>query len=116
MTERSPDRNDLATFLRQRRARVRPEDVGLRPGRRGAPQPPARGGGGARRVGVTWYTWFEQGRAIACPRPSSTGCDALRLSRAERRHLFVLGGHRPPEIGEPPTGLSRRCSGCSTRW
>ena len=108
MTDRTPDRNDLATFLRQRRARVRPEDVGLPSGRR-------RRTPGLRReevaalagVGVTWYTWFEQGRAIGVSSAFLDRlADALRLSRAERRHLFVLGGHRPPEIGEPPTGLS----------
>jgi transcriptional regulator with XRE-family HTH domain len=108
MTERTPDRNDLATFLRQRRARVRPEDVGLPCGRR-------RRTPGLRReevaalagVGVTWYTWFEQGRAIGVSSAFLDRlADALRLSRAERRHLFVLGGHRPPELVDPPTALS----------
>src|SRR5262249_54448298 len=56
-------REELASFLRSRRERVRPQDVGLAPGaRRRTP--------GLRReelaqlagVGVTWYTWLEQGR------------------------------------------------------
>ena len=59
-------RAELAAFLRAQRARLRPADVG-RPdlGRRRTP--------GLRReevaqlsgVGVTWYTWLEQGRNIA---------------------------------------------------
>lgn len=58
-------RPELAAFLRNRRARVTPQDVGMPPGfRRRTP--------GLRReevaqlsgVGVTWYTWLEQGRPI----------------------------------------------------
>lgn len=60
---------ELAAFLRARRAHIRPQDVGLpegdEPGRRRTP--------GLRReevaelsgVGVTWYTWLEQGRRIS---------------------------------------------------
>src|SRR5207245_2535327 len=58
-------RRELAAFLRSRRARLTPDDVGLTPGRR-------RRTPGLRReevadlagVGVTWYTWLEQGRDI----------------------------------------------------
>src|SRR5215469_15043697 len=58
-------RTELAAFLRSRRERIRPEDVGLPPGHR-------RRTSGLRReevaqlagVGVTWYTWLEQGRPI----------------------------------------------------
>ena len=58
-------RNELAAFLRNRRERLAPEQVGVAPiGRRRTP--------GLRReevaqlagVGVTWYTWLEQGRDI----------------------------------------------------
>ena len=58
-------RAELAAFLRNRRERVTPADVGIAPGaRRRTP--------GLRReevaqlagVGVTWYTWLEQGREI----------------------------------------------------
>src|SRR6266542_6076359 len=79
-------RTELAAFLRSRRERIRPDEVGLPPGgRRRTP--------GLRReevahlagVGVTWYTWLEQGRDV---RPSSEVlgalADALRLDRAER--------------------------------
>src|ERR1039458_10216747 len=58
-------RAELSAFLRSRRERVTPEQAGLPPGlRRRTP--------GLRReevaqlagVGVTWYTWLEQGRTI----------------------------------------------------
>ncbi len=87
-------RTELAAFLRSRRERIRPEDVGLPPGlRRRTP--------GLRReevaqlagVGVTWYTWLEQGRDINV---STQVLDAiartLRLDRTERAHLYTLAG------------------------
>ncbi len=90
--ERVERRMELAEFLRARRARIRPADVGLPPGlRRRTP--------GLRReevaqlagVGVTWYTWLEQGRPI---RASVQVLDAvartLRLDPAEVEHLYRL--------------------------
>ncbi|QFU85342.1 helix-turn-helix transcriptional regulator [Amycolatopsis sp. YIM 10] len=87
-------RRALADFLRSRRARIAPEEVGLPHGtRRRTP--------GLRReevaqlagVGVTWYTWLEQGRDI---RASEQVLDAiartLRLDRNESTHLFTLAG------------------------
>src|SRR5207302_9800552 len=58
-------RRELGSFLRSRRERITPEQVGFPPG-------PRRRTPGLRReevaqlsgVGVTWYTWLEQGRAI----------------------------------------------------
>src|SRR5215472_19256882 len=60
-----PVRAELGRFLKARRAKVRPEEVGLVPG-------PRRRTPGLRReevalmagVGITWYTWLEQGRQI----------------------------------------------------
>jgi transcriptional regulator with XRE-family HTH domain len=85
-------RAELAEFLKHRRALVSPETVGLEPnGRRRTP--------GLRReevaqlagVGLSWYTWLEQGRNI---RPSPQVLDALartlRLDAGERAHLFHL--------------------------
>lgn len=85
-------RAELAAFLRSRRERISPEQAGLPPGtRRRTP--------GLRReevaqlagVGVTWYTWLEQGRQA---RPSASVltaiADALRLDTHEREHLFAL--------------------------
>ena len=83
---------ELTDFLRTRRAQVTPEQVGLEAnGRRRTP--------GLRReevaqlagVGLTWYTWLEQGRDI---HPSAQVLDAiarvLALDAAERAHLFHL--------------------------
>jgi transcriptional regulator with XRE-family HTH domain len=90
-------RGQLADFLRSRRARLTPADVGLpadsEPGRRRTP--------GLRReevaelsgVGVTWYTWLEQGRKIpASPQVVDALARALRLSADEHRHLRELAG------------------------
>jgi hypothetical protein len=85
-------RTELAAFLRSRRARIAPADVGLPPGLR-------RRTAGLRReevaqlagVGLTWYTWLEQGRPI---RASVQVLDAvgraLRLDHAELEHLYRL--------------------------
>ncbi len=94
---------ELGAFLRSRRARLRPEDVGL-------------GGWGQRRVpglrreevaqlanvGVTWYTWLEQGRDV---HPSDgvlhAIADALQLDSREREHMFTLarGPERRLQVG-----------------
>ena len=93
----------LAEFLRSRRERLSPAQVGLSPGtRRRTP--------GLRReevamlggVGTTWYTWLEQGRDVRpSPEALSGLARALRLDRPETRHLFILGGRPPPEAEVP---------------
>jgi transcriptional regulator with XRE-family HTH domain len=85
-------RQELAAFLRSRRERIAPEEVGLPPaGRRRTP--------GLRReevatlagVGVTWYTWLEQGRDInASPQVLDAVARTLLLDPHERDHLFRL--------------------------
>lgn len=91
-------RDELANFLRTRRARLHPTEVGL-PGstRRRTP--------GLRReelalladVGVTWYTWLEQGRDISVStQVLERLADALRLDRAERTHLHMLAHQSLP--------------------
>lgn len=92
-------RQELADFLRTRRARLRPSDVGLLNGtRRRTP--------GLRReevallanIGVTWYTRLEQGADInVSPAVLVSIADALHLTDHEREHLFVLAGQRPAE-------------------
>lgn len=100
-------RPELAAFLRSRRARVTPADVGMPPGlRRRTP--------GLRReevaqlsgVGVTWYTWLEQGRPInASPQVLDAVARTLRLDQPEREHLYHLA-EVPYEHG--PAGLPGR--------
>jgi transcriptional regulator with XRE-family HTH domain len=94
-------REELGEFLKTRRARLSPEDFGMPGGsRRRTP--------GLRReevaqlagVGVTWYTWLEQGREINV---SMQVLDAvartLRLDRAEREHLYTLAEATPLLVG-----------------
>src|SRR3954453_17313190 len=98
-------RTELADFLRSRRERVMPEGVGLPAGgRRRTP--------GLRReevallagVGVTWYTWLEQGRRInASEQVIESIARSLKLNVAERDHLFRLAEITP--AGKP----SSRC-------
>lgn len=87
-------RTELADFLRTRRERLTPDDVGLPGGgRRRTP--------GLRReevallagVGVTWYTWLEQGREInASVQVLEAVARTLRLDQHERWYLFQLAG------------------------
>ncbi|MFK4087800.1 helix-turn-helix transcriptional regulator [Kribbella sp. NPDC020789] len=89
-------RKELGLFLRTRRERIRPEEVGFAPGlRRRTP--------GLRReevallagVGVTWYTWLEQGRDInVSAQVLEAIAGTLRLDRLERNHLYTLAGLR----------------------
>lgn len=93
--------SELGNFLRSRRERLHPQDVGLPNGRRRRRTP------GLRReevadlagIGVDWYIRIEQGRTV---RPSDTTIGALaralRLGKAEHAHLKALAssaGHRP---------------------
>jgi transcriptional regulator with XRE-family HTH domain len=100
----SPSRRDeLRAFLRSRRARLSPADVGLPDdgGRRRTP--------GLRReelaalagVGVSWYTWLEQGRDInPSPEVLDALARALRLDAAERATLFALARTELPLPGD----------------
>ena len=100
-------RSELADFLRTRRAHLLPEQVGLPwHGRRRTP--------GLRReevadlagVGVTWYTWLEQGRPInVSAQVLENLAGALRLGADERAHLFRLAGHPVPALEQPGQGI-----------
>ena len=89
---------ELGDFLRTRRAKCMPEDVGLPRGNR-RKTPGLRRAEVAQLVGVSvdWYTWLEQGRAI---RPSTQVLErlvqTLRLDANERNHLFLLAQQQPP--------------------
>jgi transcriptional regulator with XRE-family HTH domain len=101
-------RRELGAFVRSRRERTSPEDVGLAPSRR-------RRTPGLRReevaqlagVGVTWYTWLEQGRDI---NPSAEVLDAiartLRFDAHEHAHLFTLAGVATTTIDDECVKLS----------
>jgi transcriptional regulator with XRE-family HTH domain len=97
----NPRRAELAAFLRSRRSRLHPEQVGL-PARRRSRTPGLRREDVADRAGVStaWYTSLEQARPV---HPSRVVVDALAtalcLGEAERAHLFSLTGHSPPTDG-----------------
>lgn len=91
-------RADLAAFLRAHRERLAPADLGLPSGgRRRTPGLRREEVAALAGVGLTWYTWLEQGRHIGV---SATFLDnlarVLKLDAAERRHLFLLAHERPP--------------------
>ncbi|MER5864581.1 helix-turn-helix transcriptional regulator [Kitasatospora sp. NPDC002040] len=96
-------RPELAAFLRACRGRITPKAVGLPPG-------PRRRTPGLRReelaqlagVGVTWYTWLEQGRPInASEQVLEAVARALRLDGTEREHLFRLAGINAVRAADP---------------
>lgn len=106
-------KDELATFLRSRRHRLRPADVGLPDGgRRRTP--------GLRRqevaqlagMSIDYYIRLEQGRG---PRPSrqvlSAVARALMLTTDEREYLFRVAGQHPPPVTGPsdqvPAGIQR---------
>ncbi|MFJ3942990.1 helix-turn-helix domain-containing protein [Streptomyces griseoaurantiacus] len=92
MSSPHPYARELGDFLRARRGRLRPRDVGLEPGGR-------RKVSGLRReelallagLSTDYYQRMEQGREV---RPSDTVLEslagALNLDEEERRHLFTL--------------------------
>ncbi len=102
MTEKE-QRSELANFLRTRRSQLSPTTVGL-------PSVARRKTAGLRReevaqlagVGVTWYTWLEQGRDIHV---STQVLDSLaqtfKLTPAEKAHLFRLAGQGSPAYPLP---------------
>lgn len=91
-------RPDLAAFLLAHRQRLTPAEVGLpSSGRRRTPGLRREEVAALAGVGLTWYTWLEQGRDIGV---SAQFLDqlaqVLKLDAAQRRHLYLLAHARPP--------------------
>ncbi|WP_214411038.1 helix-turn-helix transcriptional regulator [Sphaerisporangium fuscum] len=98
------NKEELGRFLRSRRGRVRPEEVGLAAG--GRRQTP-----GLRReevallagISADYYIRLEQGRG---PRPSAQVLAALsrtlRLTRDEHDYLLRMGGQAQVRTGSAP--------------
>ncbi len=91
-------RSELASFLRVRRERLAPSSVGLPSGaRRRTPGLRREEVAALAGVGVSWYTWLEQGRDIHVSEGVLERLShALRLDHAERSHLFELAQGRSP--------------------
>ncbi|WP_182887472.1 helix-turn-helix transcriptional regulator [Microbispora sp. H10885] len=99
------DRRELAAFLRSRRERISPADVGLPAGtRRRTPGLRREEAAQLAFISTEYYTRLEQARG---PRPSREVlaglARALRLSDAERAHLHHLAG----APAAPPPGPPR---------
>lgn len=95
-------RQEIATFLRTRRARLAPGAVGLPAGGRRR-TPGLRREEVAARAGVSteWYTWLEQARPVrASAETLSRIAGALRLEPSATRHLLTLAGYGTPANGD----------------
>jgi transcriptional regulator with XRE-family HTH domain len=89
----------LGEFIRSRRERTTPDMVGMPPGlRRRTP--------GLRReevallsgIGITWYTWLEQGRPInVSGQVLQSVARVLQLDASERAHIFALAELADPQ-------------------
>lgn len=89
---------ELADFLKTRRTKILPSQVGLSSAtRRRTP--------GLRReevaqlagIGITWYTWLEQGRAIHVSTQIIESLSrVLLLDKQERIHLYLLANQPLP--------------------
>lgn len=96
-------RREFGAFLRSRREKLHPAEIGL-------PSSARRRTPGLRReevamatgIGTTWYTWLEQGRDV---KPSAEVLerlsDTLRLSLPEKRHLYLIAGRPLPSCTVP---------------
>jgi hypothetical protein len=101
---KAPHRALLTDFLKSRRARLMPLDVGLPHDAHGRRTPGLRRAEVARLADISteWYTLFEMGRDRAMTqRIIEPVARALRLSRVERDYVYTLVRAEPP----PPRGV-----------
>jgi transcriptional regulator with XRE-family HTH domain len=91
--------NPLGAYLKDRRTRLDPAELGLPMARRRTPGLRREEVAARANVSATWYTWLEQGRGGA---PSAEVIDqiaqALMLTEVEREHLFLLALGRLPDV------------------
>jgi transcriptional regulator with XRE-family HTH domain len=105
--------HELGAFLRTRRARLTPADVGLPEHRRARRTPGLRREEVAELAGVSvdYVVRLEQGRGLRpSPEVLDALADALRLSDDERHYLFDLMRQRPAgrrRKAEPSAPLAR---------
>ena len=97
---------ELADFLKTRRAKILPSQVGL------SSATPRRTPGLRREevaqlagIGLTWYTWLEQGRMIhVSTQIVESLARVLLLDKQERIHLYLLANQPlPSDIPEQGT-------------
>lgn len=91
---------ELGNFLKTRRAKLQPEEVGIvDTGMRRTPGLRREEVSALANVSLTWYTWLEQGRDIQV----SAGiiknlAHALNLNQVETQHLYQLANITPPAL------------------
>lgn len=93
-----PSNMSLGEYLRSRRERLTPADVGLASyGRRRTPGLRREEVAQLAHIGTSWYTALEQGKNV---NPSESVLNniaqALRMTEDERRHLHLLA--RPAQL------------------
>ncbi|SFT46567.1 Helix-turn-helix domain-containing protein [Actinopolyspora lacussalsi subsp. righensis] len=107
-------RRELGAFLRAARAQLTPADLGLS-------VHGSRRVRGLRReevaavsgIGLSWYTWLEQGRVATSRQVLDALASTLRLGEQQHRHVLVLGGFQP----EPQESTdSARLSALLAEW
>ena len=101
---------ELGDFLKALRNRTTPEQLGMAPG-------PRRRTPGLRReevaqlagIGLTWYTWLEQGRDINVSESVlSSLSKVFRLTDEERAHLYTLANTPLPPGADDSVYVNQR--------
>jgi transcriptional regulator with XRE-family HTH domain len=95
-------RREIAHFLRTRRERLKPDELGMPPGgRRRTPGLRREEVAALAGVSTEWYTWLEQARAVRASADALGRISgALRLEPSASRHLLTLAGYGPQANGD----------------
>ncbi|WP_278043202.1 helix-turn-helix domain-containing protein [Paenibacillus elgii] len=102
-------RKELADFLRTRRLRLSPQELGLQvdTSRRRTPGLRREEVASLSGISLPWYTALEQGRDIqVSEQVLESLVRTLRLSKDERNHLRVLANHSTVSKGTENETLS----------
>lgn len=105
-----PGLNELGDFLRARRARLRPGDVGLPlgPGIRRTPGLRREETAALAGLSIDYYIRLEQGKETNPSGPILDGlAAALRLNEEENAHLYALANHAAGRMARGSQSASR---------
>jgi transcriptional regulator with XRE-family HTH domain len=105
-----PGPNELGAFLRARRARLRPGDVGLpvSPGIRRTPGLRREETAALAGLSIDYYIRLEQGKETNPSGPILDGlARALRLNEEENAHLYALANHAAGRMARSSPPASR---------
>lgn len=94
---------ELGDFLKTRRSKISPLQVGLPEGsRRRTPGLRREEVAALAGIGITWYTWLEQGREIQVSAQVLESLSRiLMLDEEEARHLYTLAHQTSPKSIPP---------------